>query len=157
MSGDLEDPIPGAVLALDLGERRIGVAVSDRRRILARPYAVIERSGNQKADRDEIRRLIEETEATLVVVGLPLSLSGAPGPAARRALEEVEVLRAEFDVPVEYHDERLSTVEALRRIAERNPVGSRRRPARRARPIVDHQAAAVILESYLQAAAARRR
>ena len=84
----------GRVAALDLGSRRIGVACSDSRRTLASPWGVVQRSGDPARDRQEVVAVISEIEAATVVVGLPLSLSGATGPAAQAALREVEALRA---------------------------------------------------------------
>jgi putative Holliday junction resolvase len=144
------EQIPGPALALDLGERRIGVAVSDRRRVLARPMSVVTRRGDHAREHAEIRQLVEESGATTVVVGLPLSLSGKSGPAATRALAEIEELRLALDVPVVAHDERLSTVEATRRLRDnRLEQRSARSPAKKRRAVVDDVAAAILLESYL--------
>ena len=148
--------IPGVVLALDLGERRIGVAVSDRRRILASPFTVISRLGNRAKEHDAIRQLVDECDATLVVVGLPISLSGKTGPAAGRALAEIAELEAVLSVPVVAHDERLSTVEATRRLRESKPSKkSPRSPTSKKRAIVDDLAAAVLLESFLATTAGK--
>src|SRR5439155_14363676 len=97
------------VVGLDLGARRIGVAVSDPTGTLASPYEVVERSSRVYED---IRRIVEETGAERVVVGLPLSLDGRSGAAADAATEEAEALRAVLPVPVELYDERLTTVTA---------------------------------------------
>ncbi len=78
---------PGRVAALDLGARRIGVAYSDSRRSLASPWGTIERSGDPVRDRNAVVDAVREVEASTVVVGLPLSLSGQVGPAARSALQ----------------------------------------------------------------------
>jgi putative Holliday junction resolvase len=137
-------------MALDLGERRIGVALSDRRRILASPLTVVQRSGDRAREHEEIRRLVEEAGATTVVVGLPLSLSGAAGPAATKALAEIEELRELLSVPVVAHDERLSTVEATRRLRDTTTATrNSRAPAKRRRSVVDDKAAAIVLESFL--------
>lgn len=148
--GDAGAVLPGAVLALDLGDQRIGVAVSDRRRILASPLTVLQRSGDRKAEHAAILKLVIEAEATVVVVGLPLSLSGARGPAARKALLEIEDLARELPVPVIAHDERLSSVEAHRRLRELRPLKhTSRSPATRKRDVIDDKAAAIMLESFL--------
>jgi len=76
---------PGRVAALDLGARRIGVAYSDSRRSLASPWGTIQRSGDAARDRTAVVDAVREVEALTVVVGLPLSLSGDVGPAARSA------------------------------------------------------------------------
>ncbi len=135
-------------VALDLGTRRIGVAVSDAGGIMATPYGVIQRSGDVSADRARVAEIVSEVGAGLVVVGLPLSLDGSEGPAARAALEEADALRQVLDVPVECHDERLTSVTANRSLTEAGVTGRRRRKARKA-GAVDQAAAAVLLQSWL--------
>ena len=134
---------PGRVLGLDLGARRVGVAVSDSERRVATPLEVVTREKRQDAYRRQVRRLVEEWEATLVVVGLPRSLSGALGPAAKAALAEIAALRATLPVPVETYDERLSTVTAERSLVAQGLRG----PARR--QVIDQVAAAVVLQGWL--------
>ena len=136
----------GRALGLDLGSRRIGVAVSDSDRTVATPIEVLARSRDLVRDRARIAELVREWEVTTVVVGLPLSLSGHVGPAAKAALAEVEALRATLGVPVETYDERLSTVTAERSLMEQ----SLRAPARRR--VVDKVAAAVMLQAWLDRA-----
>lgn len=135
-------------VALDLGTRRIGVAVSDSGGIMATPYSTIQRSGDATADRARVSELVAEIGAGLVVVGLPLSMDGSEGPAARAALEEADALRAVLDVPVECHDERLTSVSANRSLTEAGVTGGRRRKARAAGAL-DQAAAAVMLQSWL--------
>ena len=137
------------VLGVDLGARRIGLALSDPLGVLAGPLTVLERSGDRAVDHTAILREAAENDAALIVVGLPLSLStGRPGPAARATLEEVAELReraAACDPPVavETYDERLTTVTAQRSLA----AGGVRAKDRRS--IVDKVAAAVMLQSWL--------
>jgi putative Holliday junction resolvase len=133
------------VVGLDLGTKRIGVAVSDRSGTIASPLVVLERGRSRAADHARIAELVSAEEAERVVVGLPISLSGADGPAARAAREEAAALATVVGVPVETHDERLTTVTAERRLAERGVRGQRRRA------VVDKEAAAVILQSWLDA------
>ena len=133
------------VLGLDPGTKRIGVAISDSDGRVATPIEVIQRSGDLTRDLRKIRELVEEWEAELVVVGLPLSLSGEIGPSARRVLDEVEQLRATLPVPVETYDERLTTVTAERHLVEQR-MGAKAR-----REVVDKVAAAVLLQSWLDA------
>jgi putative pre-16S rRNA nuclease len=137
----------GRVLGVDLGSRRIGLAISDPGGRVATPHAVIERSGDQAADHQTILAHAREAGASRIVVGLPLSLSGEVGPAAGAVLEEVDALRALAggEVTVETHDERLTTV-----IAERG-MRDARVPRRARRRAVDPAAAAVMLQSYLEA------
>jgi putative holliday junction resolvase len=140
---------PGRVAALDLGAKRIGVAYSDRGRTLASPWGTIERSGDPARDRDAVLEAVREVEAATVVVGLPLSLSGEAGPAARAALEEAGELRALLEplgVSVETADERFTTVEAARSLRSAGRTG------RSARRVVDSAAAMVLLQSWLDRA-----
>jgi putative Holliday junction resolvase len=115
---------------------------------MATPYDVIQRSGDVSADRARVAEIVSEVGAGLVVVGLPLSLDGSEGPAARAALEEADALRQVLDVPVECHDERLTSVTANRSLTEAGVTGRRRRKARKA-GAVDQAAAAVLLQSWL--------
>ena len=131
------------VVGLDLGARRIGVAVSDSGGVLATPYTVIPRSGDDVADRARIADVVRELAAEAVIVGLPLSLDGSAGPAATAAEGEAVALRQVLDVPVECHDERLSTVSAERSLAASGVKGRARRK------VVDQVAAAVLLQSWL--------
>ena len=134
----------GRVMAVDLGSKRIGVACSDVTRTLASPHAVIERRGSLGADHKALRREADELEVELVIVGLPLSLDGRDGPAAKSVRTEVNALRVAFEpIPVELFDERFTTVTAHQSMMERNMKG----PARRR--VVDKVAAAVMLQSYL--------
>jgi putative Holliday junction resolvase len=137
------------VIGLDPGSKRIGVAVSDDERRVATPIEVLARSGDAARDHRAIAALVAEWEANLVVVGLPLSLSGARGRAAQDVLAEVESLRATLPVPVETYDERLTTV-----TAERSLVEQRMRAEAR-RQVVDKVAAAVLLQAWLDAAGDR--
>lgn len=136
---------PGRVLGLDLGEARIGVAISDPGRTVAVPSGTIKVVGGVE-DLKAVRRLVAESGAVAVVVGHPLSLSGAAGPAARRAEEFAEGLRAMLRVPVHLQDERLSTVQAERDLRRAGADDRRRRAA------VDQAAATIILEAFLATA-----
>jgi putative Holliday junction resolvase len=142
----------GRVLGVDLGARRIGLALSDPARTVALPDEVLVRAADRAADHGAIVARATAAGATTIVVGLPLSLSGRAGPAARATLAEVEELRVVArarGVEVVVHDERLTTVTAERALAE----ARMRREARRR--LVDKVAAAVMLQSWLDRAAAR--
>lgn len=130
-------------LALDLGSKRIGIALSSG--TVATPYEVLARSGDRRRDHARIAEQVGEVEADVVVVGLPLSLDGTVGHAAERVLAECDQLAGVLDVPVETWDERLSTV-----TAERSLMDQQMR-ARARRRVVDKVAAAVILQSWLDA------
>ncbi|HEV8682758.1 MAG TPA: Holliday junction resolvase RuvX [Actinomycetota bacterium] len=136
----------GRVIALDVGEVRIGVALSDPDRKVALPAGTIVVRGAPQ-DLKAVAGLVREHAATEVVVGHPLSLSGERGPAAHRAEEFAVGLRAVLEVPVHLHDERLTTVEANRDLRSAGATG---REARRA---VDQAAASIILRGYLERSA----
>jgi putative Holliday junction resolvase len=127
-------------VAIDLGSTRIGVAVSDPSGVLASPYEVVPRD---EQSHDRLRVIVEEVGAERVIVGMPLSLDGSKGPAARAIEAEVAELRAVLGVPVELFDERFTTVTAHQQLA----AGGKRSKARRT--IVDQAAAAVLLQSWL--------
>jgi putative Holliday junction resolvase len=131
------------VLALDHGSARCGAALSDPTGTIATPIGALERP-DTKRGLAAVVRLVEEREAEIVVVGLPLTLAGAEGEQAGRARDFAERLRARVAVPVELYDERLTTRQAER-------TGGRGDE--------DSRAAAHLLEAYLEArpAAAERR
>ena len=131
------------VVGLDLGARRIGVAVSDPSGTVASPHSVLQRSGSHAADHRAVAAVVAEDEADLLVVGLPRSLDGSLGPAARSALAEVDELAAAVPVPVATVDERLTTVSADRALREAAVRGDARRK------VVDKVAAAILLQSWL--------
>jgi putative holliday junction resolvase len=133
------------VVGLDLGGRRIGVAVSDASGSVATPHSVLERAGDTATDHATIAAVIAALGAERVVVGLPLSLDGTVGPAASAVRDEIEELAAILPVPVEAHDERLTTVTAQRALT------AQKVRARDRRRVVDKVAAAVILQSWLDA------
>jgi putative holliday junction resolvase len=140
---------PGRVAALDLGTRRIGVAFSDSGRTLASPWGMIERTGDPQRDRTAVVDAVREVEASTVVIGLPLSLSGQVGPAARSALDETAALRALLEplgVSVETADERFTTVEAARSLRSAGRTG------KKARQVIDSAAAMVLLQAWLDSA-----
>jgi putative transcription antitermination factor YqgF len=121
------------VLALDHGSARCGAAISDPSGTLATPLAALERPDTKKG-LAEIARLARESEAERIVVGLPLTLAGLEGEQAERARTFAERLARKVSVPVELHDERMTT-----RLAERTG----------GRGDADSRAAAHLLESYL--------
>jgi len=135
------------VLGVDLGTVRIGLASSDRTGTLASPLKVLNRSGDEAVDHQTIVGLARETEAELIVVGLPLTLQGKIGPAARAVMVEVAELSrvAHLDnIPVETWDERFTTV-----IAEQGLRETKVKKLKKTN--VDAAAATVILQSWLEA------
>lgn len=131
------------VVGIDLGSRRIGIAVSDVTGTLASPHLVLERSGDAAADHRRLAEIVHEVGAERVVVGLPLSMRGDAGTAAQAAAAEAEALAGELGVPVETFDERLTTVSADRALRE---AGGK---ARGRRAVIDKAAAAVLLQAWL--------
>jgi putative holliday junction resolvase len=136
---------PGRILALDLGEVRIGVALSDPDRRVAVPAGTLRVAGPPR-DLKAVAALVREHGATDVVVGHPLTLAGERGAAAHRAEEFAEGLRMLLKVPVHLQDERLTTVEADRGLREAGAGGRDRRQA------VDQAAATLILRAFLEKA-----
>lgn len=134
------------VLGVDLGSRRIGLAVSDPGGVIASPLRVLERTGDPERDRAAIVAAAREEEAVTVVVGLPTEMSGRTGQAAKGAIAERDALAALApDLDVVLIDERMTTV-----IAQRSLVGAGMKRKDRKQQ-VDKVAAAVILQSYLDA------
>jgi putative holliday junction resolvase len=129
---------------LDVGTRTVGVALSDALGITAQALTTVRRSG-LRTDLAALRRLAEAHEVTRAVVGLPLNMDGTEGPSAARSRAFGEALAKALDVPVEYWDERLSTVAAQRALRESHLSAERRRE------VVDQVAAALILQGWLDA------
>jgi putative Holliday junction resolvase len=134
----------GPVLGLDLGDARIGVAISDDDRRLAVPVGTVH-VGQPPGELVAIAELAKDRGVTLIVVGLPLTLRGERGTRAGHADAFTQALADVVEVPIELQDERLSTVEAERALAA---AGS---PGRERRRVVDASAATVILQSWLDA------
>ena len=133
-------------MALDVGDRTIGVACSDEGLILASPVETIQRRG-PKADAIRVETLVRERGVTRVIAGLPLSLRGQEGPQSAKVREFVEVLKRRLKVPVEMADERLTTREAERTLIEADLSRARRKE------VIDQMAAVLILQTYLDARA----
>lgn len=132
-------------LGLDLGERRVGLALSDPSRLIAQPYKTLHHSGDFKALAREIGRLVTEEGVTQLVVGWPLRLNGQEGIQTRRVARFIEGLRPQVSAPIARWDERLTTVAAERALIE----GDVRRSDRKA--VVDQVAASLILQGWLDA------
>lgn len=130
----------GRVIGVDLGDARVGIALSNPDRTIASPLEVLKRT---KGLHQDIAKIVTEWEATAVVVGLPLSLDGSMGPAAKKALAETEKLGATLKVPVATYDERLTTVTAERMMTDAGL------DSRGQRKVVDKIAAAIMLQAWL--------
>ncbi len=135
------------ILALDVGSKTIGLAVSDPLGITAQGLETLRRK-NKRTDFDALARLLEKYEVCEIVVGYPLRMSGAAGPQADRMAEFAEQLRRRFQLPVHLCDERLTTAEASRVLRETD-MSIRRRGQ-----VVDRLAAVLILQSFLDRRAA---
>lgn len=132
----------GRILAVDLGSRRIGLAISDELELTGQPMGSLPSRG-ERANLETIAQVARQEEAVGVVVGLPLRLDGSRGPEARRAERFVKGLQAALDIPVWASDERLTTAQAERVLIE---GGERRQKRRQALHPV---AAALILQGFL--------
>lgn len=133
----------GRILALDVGDRRIGIALSDKTQLIATPHSVYTRVG-WGPDVKHIQKLYNDHEAVLIVCGLPRNMDGSVGFQAEKVQSFAEQL-IKAGMPVVFQDERLSTVSAHQALIE----GGMRRDDRKG--TVDKVAAAVILQSYLDA------
>jgi putative holliday junction resolvase len=138
------------VLALDVGARRIGVALSDTLRLLANPLQVV-RAEPRDAALTQIAELVRRNEVTALVVGMPLTLSGEVGPQAQLVEQFIERLRAVVQVPIYTADERLTSVEADRILAEAGIKPDQRKAK------IDALAAAIILRDFLDTQRPRQR
>lgn len=140
--------LKGRTLGLDVGERRIGVALSDMLGITAQRLTLITRHDRQK-DLDAIAALANEHEVNAIVVGLPLMMRGEVGPAAKLVTEFADALKEKVSCPVQLWDERLTTVQGERALLE---TDTSRKDRKR---LIDQIAAQLILQSYLDAHANR--
>ena len=137
------------LMGLDVGDRRIGVAVSDALGLTAQPVLTLVRT-NRRQDVKSLRRLLRKHDCAEIVVGNPLYMSGDQSPQAAKAQSFAEILREETGLPVHLWDERLTTTEAHRHLH----AAGRAAPEHRA--VVDQVAAVLILQSFLDARARKR-
>ncbi len=128
-------------IALDVGEKTVGIAVSDELGITASPRETLRRDGTEL---DRLAAMVAAENVGEVVVGLPISLNGTLGPSAQKVLEFVEQLRQRLTIPVVTCDERLTTAQAEKSLISANVKRAKRRQ------VIDQVAAALILESYLR-------
>jgi putative Holliday junction resolvase len=140
----VSEPISGRILALDVGSRTFGMAVSDPLGITAQGLTTYRRR-NKRLDFERLRQVIGEYGVTEIVVGYPLHMSGREGAQSQRMQEFAEELRRKLALPVHLWDERLTTAEASRVLRE-SEMSIRRRAE-----VVDRLAAVLILQSFLQA------
>ena len=108
------------VIGIDLGSKRIGIALSDSDLTVATPLDVIERSGNVENDHIAILKITDEWEVKRIIVGLPISLDGTLGASAQSVIDEISRLGNLTDIPIETHDERFTTVTAEQILLQQN-------------------------------------
>lgn len=132
-------------IGIDLGSKRIGVAVSDSKGSMAMPIEVVERQGDRRREHRELADLASEWEAEIVVVGVPYNMDGSLGEAAKKYLREAAALGEALGLEVVPYDERLTTVSADRFLMQQEMKAEARRR------VVDKVAAAVMLQSWLDA------
>ena len=131
------------VIGIDLGSKRIGIALSDSDLTVATPLDVVERSGNVEKDHIEILKITAEWEVQKIIVGLPISLDGTLGPSAQSVMDEIKMLRGVTDIPIETHDERFTTVTAEQILLQQNVKRDKKKR------IIDKVAAAIILQGWI--------
>ena len=136
-------PVSGRILGLDVGSKRIGIAVSDPLGITAQGLETLQRK-NKRTDFENLERLIRENEVKEIVVGLPLRMSGAEGTQAEKMQAFAQELRRRFGLPVHLWDERLTSAEANRLLRETELSIKKRGKA------VDRMAATLILQGWME-------
>jgi putative Holliday junction resolvase len=128
------------IVGIDFGERRIGVAAADDRTRIAIPVTTIEIRDDPVG---ALAKIVEDQLAEELVIGLPVSLSGTEGPQAQRVREVADALAQRIDIPIHFHDERLTSVEAAR--GPDIPRGRKKKPSLSR----DAAAAAILLQAYI--------
>ncbi len=139
---------PGPLISLDVGTKTIGVAVCDPLRMLARPLTTVARRGVKK-DVQALLTLVQERRVVGIVTGLPLALDGAETRSTRLARQVGDALAAATGLPLAYHDERFSSVEAERRLLAQDMSRKKRKQR------IDQAAAAIILQDFLDSSESR--
>ena len=134
--------LDGRIMGLDIGDKTIGVAVSDLMGLTAQGVTTIKRVGKKK-DIEGIKQIIAEKQVNKIVSGLPKNMNGTVGPQGEKVQKFCELLKEETNLPIEFWDERLSTVAAERSLIE----GNVRRENRK--KVIDMLAAVIILQGYL--------
>ena len=130
-------------MGLDVGDKTIGVAISDELGITANPVTTISRTGSIKREIGEVRRLVEENNVGRIIVGMPFMLDGSVGIQAEKVQAFIEELRRRMRTPIDTWDERLTTSEVERILIASDQSREKRKK------VIDKMAAAVILRSYM--------
>lgn len=131
------------ILGIDLGDKKIGLAVSDPMGWTAQGLGVINSNGSADADIKKIKEYVEQYEVEKIIVGLPLNMDGSYGPRAEKAKAFADRMEKKLKVTVEMTDERLTTVAAEKLLIEADISRTKRRK------VIDKMAAALILQGYL--------
>ena len=134
--------LDGRIMGLDVGDKTIGVAVSDLMGLTAQGVKTIKRAGKKK-DIEALKEIIKERQVNKIVSGLPKNMNGTLGPQGEKVIKFCELLEEETGIKIEYWDERLSTVAAERTLLQ----GNVRRENRKG--VIDMVAAVIILQGYL--------
>ena len=134
--------LDGRIMGLDIGDKTIGVSVSDLMGLTAQGVKTVKRVGKKK-DIEELKAIIKERQVTKIVSGLPKNMNGTLGPQGEKVIKFCELLEEETGIKIEYWDERLSTVAAERTLIQ----GNVRRENRKG--VIDMVAAVIILQGYL--------
>ena len=133
---------PGRALGVDLGSKRVGVAISDDQQSVATPLEVLDGTDWDSLG-ERLSEIVEELEIAIIVIGAPLSLDGSEGPAMKKVKKVIARLSATISPPIVTYDERLTTVTAHRALDEQGV------PGRSRRDMVDMVAAQIILQSWM--------
>ena len=131
------------VLGIDIGSKKIGIAISNQEMTLATPLTVVHRSSQKSGDHKTIMSIAHEWEVELLVVGIPLSLDGSLGIAAENVLQEIEHLERNTGIPVDTFDERFTTISA-KQVLHDQGVSEKEQ-----KNIIDQVAASIILQAWL--------
>ena len=134
--------LDGRIMGLDVGDKTIGVAVSDLMGLTAQGVKTIKRVGKKK-DIEALKEIIKERQVNKIVSGLPKNMNGTLGPQGEKVIKFCELLEEETGIKIEYWEERLSTVAAERTLIQ----GNVRRENRKG--VIDMVAAVIILQGYL--------
>lgn len=134
--------LDGRIMGLDVGDKTIGVAVSDLMGITAQGVKTVRRVGKKK-DIEELKAIIKERQVNKIVSGLPKNMNGTLGPQGEKVIKFCELLEQETSIKIEYWDERLSTVAAERSLIEADVRREKRKK------VIDMLAAVIILQGYL--------
>lgn len=134
--------LDGRIMGLDVGDKTIGVAVSDLMGVTAQGVKTVKRVGKKK-DIEELKAIIKEKQVNKIVSGLPKNMNGTLGPQGEKVVKFCDLLEKETGIKIEYWDERLSTVAAERSLIEADVRREKRKK------VIDMLAAVIILQGYL--------